>query len=41
MTTTAYQEVIQLVDVEGMIDELMANPAIKRALDKSEPSKSE
>lgn len=38
MATTAYQEVIQLVDIEGMIDELMANPAIKRALDKLEPT---
>lgn len=36
MTTVAYQELIQLVDVEGMIDQLLAEPAIKRALDKSE-----
>lgn len=37
MATTAYQEAIQLIDIEGMIDQLMAEPAIKRALDKLEP----
>lgn len=38
MATMAYQETIQLIDVEGMIDQLLAEPAIKRALDRSDPA---
>ncbi len=36
MATSAYQELIQTLDVEGMVDQLLAEPAIKRALDKAD-----
>lgn len=41
MTTVAYQELIALVDVEGMVDEFLAHPALKRALEKQEPVSAE
>ena len=34
MTTAAYQEVIQNVDIEGMLDSLLSSPDIQRAINK-------
>lgn len=36
MTTVAYQEMLQTIDIEGMIDQLLAEPAIQRALAKTD-----
>jgi len=36
MTTAAYQEVMQLIDVEGMIDDLLDSSAVRRALRKAD-----
>jgi hypothetical protein len=36
MATQAYQETYQMIDIEGAIDQLLAHPSIKRALEKTD-----